>query len=247
MKSNETLCSYEFGNVDKVIYTSSKQLYIFNFTDGKLFRYDQIDNNIVVCSYPDGYIFHNIFPPTVNEISDGNLIIIGGGYDVNSHSDKVKIYNTSIDSWSNGIHLPTILVNHATVVYNKDVYVIGGYADNKNTHLLVYRHGKWVHLTPLCIGRQRHLAILYNECIYVFTDNRCKMKPECYDIQNDRWSTLETDLYDGVYNSNSIYDNNNYIIYTIYKNDDIYCIDMKYQRKKLLYSNCKDIEHLVIW
>ena len=244
MKSNETLCSYEFGNVDKVIYTSSKQLYIFNFIDGKLFRYNQIDKTIVNCSYPDGFTFNNSWPPTVNEISDGNLIIIGGEFDKvdNAISDKVNIYNTTIDSWYEGLSLPAPLVNHATVVYNEDVYVIGGYTNSETKQLLVYKHGKWAYLTPLSITRQLHFALLYNECIYAFTGSKVTIKPECYDIKNDRWSTLETELYDGI--NSSIYDAYNCIMYSKNK-DNIYCIDMV-KKTKQLYCNCDNIANLVL-
>ena len=244
VKSNEILCSYEFGNVDKVIYTSSKHLYIFNFTDGKLFRYNQIDKTIVVCSYPDGYTFMKELPPTVNETSDGNLIIIGGELN-NSDSDKVNIYNTAIDSWSEGLSLPEPLVNHATVVYNEVVYVISGFTNRETTQLLVYRHGKWVYLTPLSRARQRHLAVLYNECIYAFTDISDYIKPEYYDIENDKWSTLETELYDGVYHNNSIYDAYNCVIYYI-NDDNIYRVDMENKTKKLLYCNCENLNKLLV-
>ena len=243
VKYNETLCSYEFGNVDKVIYTSSKQLYIFNFIDGKLFRYDQIDKTIVVCSYPDGYIFNKRWPPTVNETSDGNLIIIGGEFK-NSDSDKVKIYNTSIDSWSEGLSLPAPLVNHATVVYNEDVYVISGHTNRETTQVLVYKHSKWVYVTPLSKGRQQHFAVLYNECIYAFTDCEDTIKPECYDIKNEKWSTLETTLYDGI-NNNCIYDAYNCIIYSKDK-DNIYCVDMENKTNKLLYCNCENLDKLLV-
>ena len=107
---------------------------------------------------------------------------------------------------------------------------------------MVYKHGKWAYLTPLSITRQCHFALLYNECIYAFTGSKLTIKPECYDIKNDRWSTLETELYDGI--NSSIYDAYNCIIYSKNK-DNIYCIDMV-KKTKQLYCNCDDIANLVL-
>ena len=74
--------------------------------------------------------------------------------------DTIKIYNTSLDSGSYETPLPKRLVNHLTVVYNKDVYVISGNANCETSR------------------RRRHLEVLYNAYIYIFYNSKNTVNPE---------------------------------------------------------------------
>ena len=78
-----------------------------------------------MCSYPTHSNCNS--SSSVNETSDGRLVVIGGSRRSNvSYSTEVRYYDIANDSWSKGQRLPYVVGYHATVVDGDDIYVIGG-------------------------------------------------------------------------------------------------------------------------
>ena len=148
-----------------------------------------------MCSYPTNYCFDWL--PSVNETSDGRLVVIGGWRRSKvSYSNEVRYYNIANDSWSKGQSLPYAVGWHTTVVDGDDIYVIGGNNVNK---VIRYRNGTWQTLSPLLNNRHCHIAMLDGNCIYVYEgDNRTPC--ECYinDILTDQWLVVDNSIYKSI-------------------------------------------------
>ena len=235
--NNNRIFQYNFGDGNKVIYINSNLL-IINFTKGKMLRFNTITNDVTHCSYPRDYLFHSGCAPTVNVTIDGDLITIGG-YQSNDGgcSCKVNIYNINTDSWSAGKSVPYGVGHHATVVVDEDIYVIGGYTGSGATTNTVirYRGGKWHTLAPLLHEIHWHAALVRDNCIYVYGGYYGGVvKPECYNITTNVWTSLNTDIFNDVRLSNSAYDES--VIY-MYSKNNIYSICLDNNDKTLLYSD----------
>ena len=234
INDNNRIFQYNFGDGNKIIYINSNLL-IINFTEGKMLRFNTITNDVTHCSYPRDYLFHSGCAPTVNVTIDGDLITIGG-YQTNTRSScKVNIYNINTDSWSAGKSLPYDVGGHATVVVDEDIYVIGGDTDSGVTNTVIrYRGGKWHTLAPLLHARHYHAALVRDNCIYVYGSNVGGLKPECYNITTNVWTSLNTDIFNDVTSYNSVYDES--VIY-MNSNNNIYSICLYNNDKTLLYSD----------
>ena len=225
--TKERLVQYNFGEVNYVIYTTKQLLFIFSFSGGKMYKYNNATKEVVVCSDPTNYYFDS---SSVNETSDGRLVVIGGWSNW-SYSNEVRYYDIANDSWSKGQSLPYAVGWHTTVVDGDDIYVIGG---NVNK-VIRYRNGTWQTLSPLLNNRYRHIAMLDDNCIYVYGgDNRTDC--ECYDILTDQWSVVDNAVYKSINYNNSIIDVNKRLLYTC---DDVnvYSISLDNNIKSLVYEN----------
>ena len=228
--TKERLVQYNFGKVDYVIYTTKQLLFIFSFSEGKMYKYNNATKEVVVCSDPTNYYFDWL--PTVNETSDGRLVVIGGLRSNWSYSNEVRYYDIANDSWSKGQSLPYVVGAHATVVDGDDIYVIGG--DNVN-NVIRYRNGTWQTLSPLLNNRYRHIAVLESNCIYVYGgDNRTDC--ECYDILTDQWSVVDNAVYKNINYYNSVIDVNKRLLYTC-EDVNVYSISLDNNIKSLVYKN----------
>ena len=234
INNNSRIFQYNFGDGNIVIYINSNLL-IINFTVGKMLRFNTITNDVTHCSYPHDYLFSGS-APTVNVTIDGDLITIGGQSN-NVRLCKVNIYNINTDSWSAGKSLPYGVDSHATVVVDEDIYVIGGDTGgcyiNKVIH---YRGGEWNTLAPVLHARCRHAALVRDSCIYVYGGNGYGgvLKPECYNITTNVWTSLNTDIFNDVRLYNSVYDES--VIY-MYSKNNIYSICLDNNDRALLYSD----------
>ena len=229
--TKERLVQYNFGEVDYVIYTTKQLLLIFSFSEGKMYKYNNATKEVVVCSYPTNYYFD--WSPSVNETSDGRLVVIGGSRrsDV-SYSNEVRYYDIANDSWSKGQSLPYAVGHHATVVDGDDIYVIGGVNVNK---VIRYRNGTWQTLSPLLNNRYCHIAVLDGKCIYVYGGyNRTDC--ECYDILTDQWSVIDNAVYKSINYYNYVIDVNKRLLYTR-EGDNVYSISLDNNIKSLVYEN----------
>ena len=227
--TKERLVQYNFGAVDYVIYTTKQLLFIFSFNGGKMYKYNNATKEVVVCSDPTNYYFDS--SSTVDETSDGRLVVIGGRRSNWSYSNEVRYYDIANDSWSKGQSLPYVVGYHTTVVDGDDIYVIGGYNVNK---VMRYRNGTWQTLSPLLNNRYRHIAMLDGNCIYVYGgDNRTDC--ECYDILTDQWSVVDNAVYKSINYNNSIIDVNKRLLYTR-EGVNVYSISLDNNIKSLLYK-----------
>ena len=227
--TKERLVQYNFGKVDYVIYTTKQLLFIFSFSECKIYKYNNATKEVVVCSYPTNYCFDR--SPSVNETSDGRLVVIGGWRSNWSYSNEVRYYDIANDSWSKGQSLPYGVGGHTTVVDGDDIYVIGG---NVNK-VIRYRNGRWQTLSPLLNNRYEHIAVLEGNCIYVYGgDNRTDC--ECYDISTDQWSVVDNAVYKSIKYNNSIIDVNKRLLYTR-EGVNIYSISLDNNIKSLVYEN----------
>ena len=157
----------------------------------------------------------------------------------------MNIYNINTDSWSAGKSLPYGVGCHATVVVDEDIYVIGGVTDSGDTNTVIrYRGGKWHTLAPLLHVRHCHAALVRDNCIYVYGGDDCGVvKPECYNITTNVWTSLNTDIFNDVRLSNSVYDES--VIY-MYSNNNIYSICLDNNDKTLLYSDVNISKYCLI-
>ena len=249
VQNHNALIKHDFGKVSNVIYTKSNNLYILCSSIGKMFKYNKHTNIITNCQYPNDYLFHVSLPPTINEMCDGNLITIGGAYiDTECKTDKVMIYNTSTDEWSSGPTLPCGICNHATVIYNSEIYVIGGHSTEQITKVIRYKDDVWKSMAPLEYHRQRHIAVKYGNIIYAI-GGKNRGKPitniESYNIHTNQWHTINTDVFNDITKDNAVYDNNSPLFY-MYKDSNIYCISLDNYTIKLKYSNIKYTKYLII-
>ena len=201
LRNNNTILNYNFGEITEVIYIKN-YLLIISFTEGHMFRFNTINSEIIKCSYPNDYVFNFESSPSINEKIDGNLIAIGGCFNSGQDSDKVKIYNIDTDSWSDSKYLPYGVCNHATVVVDEDIYVIGGC---KNFDIiktvLHYSAGEWTLLASLLNEGYFSTALARDNRIYVYggyTAYGGYCKPECYNITTNSWSCINTKVYDKV-------------------------------------------------
>ena len=227
--TKEGLVQYNFGKVNYVIYTTKQLLFILSFSEGKMYKYNNATKEVVVCSYPTNYYFNCL--PTVNETSDGRLVVIGGWRRSNwSYSYEVRYYDIANDSWSKGQSLPYAVGYHTTVVDGDDIYVIGG---NVNK-VIRYRNGRWQTLSPLLNNRHCHIAMLDDNCIYVYGGVRTDC--ECYDISTDQWSVVDNAVYKSIKYNNSIIDVNKRLLYTR-EGVNVYSISLDNNIKSLVYEN----------
>ena len=228
--TKERLVQYNFGAVNNVIYTTKQLLFIFSFREGKMYKYNNATKEVVVCSDPTNYCFDCL--PTVNETSDGRLVVIGGWRRSNgSYSNEVRYYNIANDSWSKGQSLPYVVGLHTTVVDGDDIYVIGGLNVNK---VIRYRNGTWHTLSPLLNNRYRHIAMLEGNCIYVYGGIRTDC--ECYDILTDQWSVVDNAVYTNIKSTNSVIDVNKRLLYT-HEDVNVFYISLDNNIKYLLCEN----------
>ena len=225
--TKERLVQYNFGKVDYVIYTTKQLLFILSFSEGKMYKYNNATKEVVVCSYPTKYCFNWL--PTVNETSDGRLVVIGGRSN-GSFSNAMR-YDIANDSWSKGQSLPYDVGAHTTVVDGDDIYVIGGYNVNK---VIRYRNGTWQTLSHLLNNRDWHIAVLDGNCIYVYGGVRTDC--ECYDISTDQWSVVDNAVYTNIKSTNSVIDVNKRLLYT-HEDVNVYSISLDNNIKSLLYKN----------
>ena len=249
INNNNRIFQYNFGDGNKVIYINSNIL-IINFTVGKMLRFNTITNDVTRCSYPHVYLFSSSdCAPTVNVTIDGDLITIGGQSNNGYCSCKVNIYNINTDSWSVGKSLPYGVCYHATVVVDEDIYVIGGYTGSCDTNNVIRnRVGEWSILAPLSHDRRWHAALVRDNCIYVYGGDYYggyggAYKPECYNITTNVWTSLNTDIFNDVRLSNSVYDES--VIY-MYYNNNIYSICLDNNVRTLLYSDVNISDNCLI-
>ena len=229
--TKERLVQYNFGEVDYVIYTTKQLLFIFSFIGGKMYKYNNATKEVVVCSYPTNYCFNRL--PTVNKTSDDRLVVIGGMRWSNvSYSNEVRYYNIANDSWSKGQSLPYGVGAHTTVVDGDDIYVIGGYNVN---NVIRYRNGRWQTLSPLLHNRRCHIAVLDDNCIYVYGGDY-RTDCECYDILTDQWSVVDNAVYTNIKSYNSVIDVNKRLLYTC-EDVNVYSISLDNNIISLLCKN----------
>ena len=227
--TKERLVQYNFGEVNYVIYTTKQLLFIFSFSECKMYKYNNATKEVVVCSYPTNYCFN--WSPTVNETSDGRLVVIGGRRSNWSYSNEVRYYDIANDSWSKGQSLPYGVGWHVTVVDGDDIYVIGGNVNN----VIRYRNGRWQTLSHLLNNRRCHIAVLDDNCIYVY-GGEYRTNCECYDILTDQWSVVDNAVYKSINYYNSIIDVNKRLLYTR-EGVNVYSISLDNNIKSLVYEN----------
>ena len=250
VQTNTALIKHDFGTVTNVIYTKSNNLYILCSSIGKMFKYNKLTNTITNCHYPNDYVFNEDFPPTINEMYDGNLITIGGKYiDTEVRTDKVIIYNTSTDEWSVGPTLPCGVCNHATIIDDNDIYVIGGCScDGYINKVICYKDDVWESMAPLENDRQRHIAVKSGNLMYAVGGYKGQgelvTNIESYNIHTNQWNTINTDVFNDI-TDNTVYDSIASLFY-MYKDSNIYCISLDNYTRKLKYSNIKYGEYLIL-
>ena len=238
---------HDFGLASNSLYTSNR-LYVVNHTDGVMFRYDLLTSTITSCDYPREFRFvgpnysihmthiNSKYPPTINETATGDLIMIGGRISKFSYSCSVHHYDVGTDIWTPGHCLPLGRCGHSTVVVERDVYVIGGITlRGVSDEVLRYRDGVWTSLALLLVASYSHVSLLRGGCIYVY-GGVPSGKPVRYDIAEDRWSSIDSHVFNVVLSSTCVHDAYANAFYA-YTNNNVYSICIESKRKTLLYKN----------
>lgn len=101
----------------------------------------------------------------------GNNIYILGGITNSGVTNTVDIYNAATDTIATGPIMPYSVQFHASVVYNGDIYVIGGNSGTITSSVIKYDGTSWTSVAPLNIPRYGHTAVVINGAIYVFGGN----------------------------------------------------------------------------
>ena len=253
LSNKKRVFNYNFGKGNISIYINSNLL-IINFARGNMLRLNTLDNKLTTCSYPRDYLFLDNSSPTVDKTPDGNLITIGGRHSNATASDRVKSYDIETDRWSDGTPLPYGVGDHATVVLQQDIYVIGGCSDTGavTSKVIRYRCGAWNVVAPLLDNRRMHIALVWDNTMFVYggyDGYNVTNGPEYYDIVNDVWtdevrpSDVDTNVFTNVRIHNSGHDDQ--FIYH-HSNNAIYCIDLNNYTKRLLYNDVMVSNHCLV-
>ena len=196
----QRVIEYKFASCTTYIYTLH-YLFAINFDNSSMVRIDTLTNEVYECSYPDKYGMQPYYYPSVNEMQDGNLIVIGGRMHIGyMWTRDVKYYNVLNDQWTSGPQLPRYLYNQATVVVGGDVYVTGGmnprykytrYEARKTHTVLRLHNGYWSYTSDLLRSIRGHSMTQDSGRIYVLGE-----RPQCYDIESTVWSDFHTYKFD---------------------------------------------------
>ena len=215
VSSGVVVIERDFGDVFNVVVTRAGDLYVLSGDRGQMFKYNRSRNEMTRCAYPVGADYVTIVDlyATFNELADGNLIIIGGGAVTGSSTSEVMTYNPVSDHWSSVASLPYDVVNHATAVNGRDVYVTGGGStgcvSGDGCEVARLRGGAWRLVTPLDDDRRRHLAVADDDVITVIGgtggDGKLRNDVACYDVRLDYWYTIGTRAFRHVTHRNSVY------------------------------------------
>ena len=244
--NNELIIKANLGKCSIIIYTKKKILYVFNYVSGIMLKVDPLTNIVSHCEYPINYKYDKDWPPTISEMYNGNLIVIGGSNSVGMFMSSVLIYNTDTNTWSLGPSLPEPLVNHATLSHAGDIYVFGGNTGLCSKRTLRLRDNVWTTLSPMPYERQRHVALVVNETCLILGGSNSNYRSVTYDIPTDTWTDIiNSECFKGVLHSNSVYDKS--LLY-VYDNVKIYTIALDgcntarwSPTKCVLYENIKKI------
>ena len=129
----------------------------------------------------------------------GNSMWLEGGYlDRDTLSDKLYIYDSSTNNWTQRANLPTPRGASTANFINGLLYVTGG-VDSENTlaSTLVYNPSldQWTEKTPMPTAREHLTSSVVNDKLYVIGGRINGMASnvdvnEVYDPVNDKWTTL---------------------------------------------------------
>jgi len=111
-------------------------------------------------------------------VHNGYVYVIGGTTDGITRTNVVKFATISltgtVGTWATTTSLPQIIGRHSSVVYNGNVYVIGGLGDTGSLSTVYYARlnvttgavGAWNSTTDLLTPRYEHSSVVYNNYIY---------------------------------------------------------------------------------
>ena len=105
--TNRRLMHYNFGEVDKVIYASNDEIFIFSFSERMMYKYRIAKRRVVMCRYPTYSEFD--YSTSIDLMSDGQLIAIGGKIPDRGYSKVVYYYDVTGDSWTLGCNVPVFI------------------------------------------------------------------------------------------------------------------------------------------
>jgi N-acetylneuraminic acid mutarotase len=124
------------------------------------------------------------------------IYVIGGVFRTDGVNliDRIRIYDISTNTWSNGSLLPTRIRDHTATLYQDKIYVIGGYRLDpfKTVYIYDISNNTWSTGANVPIAISQHTATLYQDKIYVIGgyDGTTHINTTyIYDITNNTWST----------------------------------------------------------
>ena len=131
---------------------------------------------------------------------DGKLYIVGGGYlDRDALSDKLFIYDSNTNNWTEGANLPSARGALTANFINGTLYVTGG-VDSENTlsSTLAYdsNTNNWTDKAPMPTAREHLTSAAVDGKLYVIGGRTNGMAfnvdaNEVYDPITDKWTILE--------------------------------------------------------
>ena len=128
-------------------------------------------------------------------ILNGKIYAIGGRGSSGNPLSSVEIYDPVINSWSNGVSLPSSVEFGAGVAVGKKLYLIGGANSSRASlnKVLCYdlSLNAWSQKTELPTARQAMQSTVFGNRIWVIggEDTNPTSKVESYDYSSDSWDT----------------------------------------------------------
>src|SRR5215813_13611838 len=108
--------------------------------------------------------------------------------------DLMQIYNTTTNTWSNGMNLPAARSGGPAVAFNGLVYVIGGYnpVGTGHTDVYIYNPGTNSYTTgaPMPVGQGNMPGVLLNGEIYVVGGGTAPGAQFAYNPTANTWRTI---------------------------------------------------------
>jgi hypothetical protein len=127
----------------------------------------------------------------------GNRVYVPGGFNSIQFTgplDNMQIYDTTTDTWSQGMVLPAARSGVATAAFNGLVYAIGGYNPVGTGHTDVYIYdpvsNSYTTGAPMPAGQGNMPGVLLNGEIYVVGGGTAPGAQFAYDPTSNTWRTI---------------------------------------------------------
>ena len=128
----------------------------------------------------------------------GKIYNIGGFNDTSGVTNITRIYTIGTNTWTTGAPMPAALTDHATILWNGVIYVVGGYNGSATVNTLYAYNiagNSWTTLAPLPGPLFLPGAGAINNKLYVASGNDGSVQVNTlriYDIPTNTWTTGAT-------------------------------------------------------
>lgn len=161
-----------------------------------------------------------------DSVISGNIIYVTGGR-IRSTLNVVRGYDIDTDTWSVLRPLNYARYGHVSEIYDNKIYSISGYGASGVVEIYSIAEDTITYGTNIPTSRCYFSSVLYDDKIYTGAGEGGSVF-EVYDIKENKWSTLETSIYNS-------YDND----MVLYK-DKIYFMGGRYDSRSIIEYDIKN-------